>query len=198
VGPPEVRWGNFPTTHPHDHATAETAADSTAAGPEPTAPRGRLRRGRPQRTRPCLHQCTGRVEVIEHSGLNFDQDWVLCLPYSYCKTLETLNVGRSGIEESRPFGRGSPKIEDLVTQSGTHDSAMSVSYISRSRPARQHPPTPSFQSRASFHFRSRRHWKKSFRRTWIETSLIICLHFVFGTHYCATEYTPLFLSLDSL
>ena len=48
-----------PTTHPHDHATAETAADSTAArtaaGPEPTAPRGRLRRGRPQRTRPSLH-----------------------------------------------------------------------------------------------------------------------------------------------
>ena len=48
-----------PTTHPHDHATAETAADSTAArtaaGPESTAPRGRLRRGRPQRTRPCLH-----------------------------------------------------------------------------------------------------------------------------------------------
>ena len=35
-----------PTTHPHDHATAETAADSTAArtaaGPESTAPRGRL------------------------------------------------------------------------------------------------------------------------------------------------------------
>ena len=28
--------------HAHDHATAETAADSTAAGPEPTAPRGRL------------------------------------------------------------------------------------------------------------------------------------------------------------
>ena len=81
---------------------------------------------------------------------HLDQDWVLCLPYSYCKTLETLNVGRSGIEESRPFGRGSPKIEDLVTQSGTHDSAMSVSYISRSRPARQHPPTPSFQSSCVF------------------------------------------------
>ena len=45
-----------PTTHPHDHATAETAAKSTAArtaaGPEPTAPRGRLRRSRPQQTRP--------------------------------------------------------------------------------------------------------------------------------------------------
>ena len=38
-----------PTTHPHDHATAETAADSTAArtaaGPESTAPRGRLTTG---------------------------------------------------------------------------------------------------------------------------------------------------------
>ena len=36
-----------PTTHPHDDATAEAAAESraarTAAGPEPTAPRGRLR-----------------------------------------------------------------------------------------------------------------------------------------------------------
>ena len=30
---------NHTRTHPHDHATAETAADSTAAGPEPTAPR---------------------------------------------------------------------------------------------------------------------------------------------------------------
>ena len=45
-----------PTTHPHDHAKAEIAAESTAArtaaGPEPTAPRGRLRRGRPQQTQP--------------------------------------------------------------------------------------------------------------------------------------------------
>ena len=30
------------TQPPHDHATAQIAADSTAAGPEPTAPRGRL------------------------------------------------------------------------------------------------------------------------------------------------------------
>ena len=54
-----------PTTHPHDHATAETAPDSTAAGPEPTTPRGRLRRGRPQQTRPCLHPLPERLPALE-------------------------------------------------------------------------------------------------------------------------------------
>ena len=62
--PPKQTMKQTPT-HPHDHATAETATDSTAAGtaagPESTAPRGRLRRGRPQRTRPCLHPLPERL-----------------------------------------------------------------------------------------------------------------------------------------